>query len=137
MGRGRILRKLQSSWVMAALKILQDVARRFDDVDAVASRLVEMYQNLGRIAEAEGVVWQIYSKEGKPDRRLAWARRLAQLATEADRSAGVSPGRGQGGRVGELIEKFTVRQRSNRRSLVPLRTLAEIYKTVNNSKERR
>ncbi|MBN2291443.1 MAG: tetratricopeptide repeat protein [Pirellulales bacterium] len=107
-----------------ALDALRVAIGRFDGNADLRVQLAQMYTEAGKTADAERIYWQLYEETDDIVSKLRWAQQLGSLAQ-------------QQGKVERLVENFTERCRNNRRSIVPLLSLAEIHRTTDNYEGRR
>ena len=87
---------------------------------SLASRLLES----GDIQAAKKIYEQLYDEADSSQGKLKWVAELALLAQ-------------QEGNITELLESFDQRSRSNPQSIEPLLAKAEVYRVLNQYKERR
>ena len=87
---------------------------------SLASRLLES----GDILAAKKIYEQLYDEADSSQGKLKWVAKLALLAQ-------------QEGDITELLESFDQRSRSNPQSIEPLLAKAEVYRVLNQYKERR
>lgn len=107
-----------------AITALRTAAREFEDSSEIRIRLAQLYSQTGKLGEAERIYWQQYeTSEGLGD-KLRWAEQLARVAE-------------QQGKTEQLIEGFNERRRTNRTSIVPLLSLAQVYRVTDNYEGRR
>ena len=107
----------------AALNSLRTAAREFDGATEIRTRLAQLYQSTGKLADAERIYWREYESSEDLVGKL---RAVEQLARVAD----------QRGKTTTLVENFEERRRANRTSIEPLMALATIHRVTNNYEKR-
>ncbi|MEN6558807.1 MAG: tetratricopeptide repeat protein, partial [Thermoguttaceae bacterium] len=118
------LLQMQGKAPELALDSLRKAIQRFPDDEELRTRLAQTYQDLGKPRDAEQVYWQLYEKASDLSDKLRWVSELAQSAQRE----GTTP---------RLIELFRQRSQNNRQSIVPWMAMAEIYRVVDDSQNRR
>ncbi len=107
-----------------ALKVLRTAVLRFEDDEELRVKLAEYYTEAEKPADAERIYWQLYEQTEDLSDKLRWAQELAKLAQ-------------QQGTVQQLVDNFNERIAGNRRSIVPLLSLSEVYRQTDDYEGRR
>ncbi len=115
---------LESGKVDESLKILRLASRRFEDNKAVRVKLAETFVETGKTRDAVQIYWRLYDESEDALQKMVWVGKLGRIASE-------------NGGAALLIERFQERKRQNRKSIVPLLALAEIYRVGDRYEERR
>ena len=122
LAEARIMQKQgESEQVQATLR---KAIQRFDKDEEIRVCLAQIYASTGKAHDAARMYWQLYEQNDDPTNKLRWAAELAKLAR-------------QEGDTAKLIENFRDRHRGNRRSIVPLLAIAEIYRVNENYEDGR
>jgi len=107
----------------AAVESLRTAAREFDGATEIRTRLAQLYQSTGKLADAERIYWREY--ESSED-LIGKLRAVEQLARVAD----------QRGKTTELVDNFEQRRRANRKSIEPLLALATVHRVTDDYEKR-
>ena len=107
-----------------ALKVLRTAVQQFDQDEDLRVRLAEFYVAADNPADAERIYWLLYEQTEDLSGKLRWAQELGKIAQ-------------QQGTVEQIVENFNERAQSNRRSIVPLLSLAEVYRQADDYEGRR
>jgi tetratricopeptide (TPR) repeat protein len=107
-----------------ALKVLRTAVQQFVQDDDLRVRLAEFYVAADKPADAERIYWLLYEQTEDLSGKLRWAQELGKLAQ-------------QEGTVEQVVENFNERAQLNRRSIVPLLSLAEVYRQADDYEGRR
>ena len=116
--------RLTSGDIETGLKTLRAAARRFEDSEEIRLKLADALVDSGKVVDAERIYWQLYDEAEDSLKKLNWAGKLGELAS-------------QSGRLDQLVDLFKERKRRNRGSVVPLLALAAIYQVDDRYEERR
>ena len=107
-----------------ALKVLRTAVQQFDENEDLRVRLAEFYAAADQYADAERIYWLLYEQTADLNGKLRWAQELGKIAQ-------------QQGTIEQLVQNFNERAQSNRRSIVPLLSLAEVYRQADDYEGRR
>jgi tetratricopeptide (TPR) repeat protein len=107
-----------------ALQTLRQAAAQYDTDTEVKLALAAAFRTDGRYGDALRLYTALYEDAQELSEKVKLAGDLAQTAQQA-------------GQTAELVESFDGRRRSNRTSLAPLLSLAEIYRVMENYESRR
>jgi len=108
----------------AALQTLRQAAAQFDADVELKLALAGAYRTDARYGDAMRLYTALYEDAQDVSEKVKLAGDLAQTAQQA-------------GQTADLVESFDQRRRSNRTSLAPLLSLAEIYRVLENYESRR
>lgn len=110
--------------VADAISALRAAVSEFEDDVDLRARLAKLYADEGKLADAERIYWRLYEDGKDLTSKLRWVQQLAEVAELQ-------------GTEKQLVEKFEQRRRTNRQSLEPLLSLAEIHRAAGSYEERR
>lgn len=106
-----------------AIEVLRTAMRQFDSPREVRGPLAGLYQQTGKIADAERIFWSNYEEGEDFSTRIRAVEQLARLANMQDQ-------------VDALVANFEERRKADRKSIEPLMALAAIHRVANNHEER-
>ncbi len=107
-----------------AISRLRAAVQEFDGNEDIRTRLADLYLEGGKLADADRIYWRQYDDSKDLTGKLRAVQKLAEIAELQGNSA-------------DLVEKFEERRKSNRTSIEPLLSLAEVHRVGGDYEERR